>query len=106
MNPISDAIDGPWEALRFLRKSFPACLVVSALLLIPCLWHEHVIACDLPSHTYNAWLATRIAQGQAPSLYFAPQWSNVLFDILLSRTCSLVGFSLGEKIVVSLSVLL
>lgn len=102
---MTTEIDGPREALAFVRSRYALCLLVSAVLLVPVFWHEHVIACDLASHTYNAWLATRIAAGQEPSLYFAPQWSNVLFDIGLSRAGSMFGFGLGEKIVVSLAVL-
>ena len=81
-------------------------MFISVALLIPCFWHKHVISCDLPSHTYNAWLATLIERGQAPSLYIAHQWNNILFDIILVQLCKLFGFTLGEKLAMSLLVLL
>ena len=90
----------------FLRNSYGRIIFVSTLLLVPCFWHKHVIACDLPSHTYNAWLATLIERGQAPSLYIAHQWNNIAFDVVLLQSCKLFGFALGEKIAVALCVLL
>src|SRR5215475_898163 len=93
-------------ALRFLRAYYLLIILISAALLVPCFWHKHVIACDLASHTYNAWLATLIERGQAPSLYIAHQWNNILFDIILLRLCKWFGFALGEKLAVSLLVLL
>jgi hypothetical protein len=35
---------------------------------------------DLPSHTYNAWLAHRIERGQTPGLYIESRWSNIIVD--------------------------
>ncbi len=97
----------PFSAARiFFRTFYLRAILISLLLLVPCLWQKHIIACDLPSHVYNAWLATLIQHGQAPSLYLAPQWNNILFDVILFRLCSLFGFALGEKLAVSLSVLL
>jgi hypothetical protein len=92
--------------LRVLRSYYLLILLISAALLVPCFWHKHVISCDLASHTYNAWLATLIERGQAPSLYIAHQWNNVFFDIILLQLCKLFGFALGEKLAVSLLVLL
>src|SRR5215470_15786046 len=91
---------------RFWRRNYLLVMFISVALLIPCFWHKHVISCDLPSHTYNAWLATLIERGQAPSLYIAQQWNNILFDIILLLLCKLFGFVLGEKLAVSLLVLL
>jgi hypothetical protein len=79
---------------------------ISAALLVPCVWHRRIEAGDLPSHVYNTWLAQLIAKGQAPGLYIAPQWRNVLFDVTLLRVASLVGLAAGQKIVVSLCVLI
>src|SRR5438128_1343468 len=93
-------------AFAFLRGAYLRVILVSCALLIPCFWQKHIVACDLPSHVYNAWLTTLIERGQAPSLYIAPQWNNVLFDVILVRLCSVFGFALGEKLAVSLSVLL
>jgi hypothetical protein len=81
-------------------------LLVSLLILIPCFWHAHIQAGDLGSHVYNAWLALLIARGEAPGLYLAVQWKNVLFDLLLFYLCKLFGFALGEKFAVSICVLI
>ena len=59
----------------------------------------------MPSHVYNAWLAQLIAKGQAPGLYIATQWHNVLFDVALLRVANLVGIGAAQKIVVSICVL-
>lgn len=80
--------------------------LISACLLIPCFWHSHIQAGDLGSHTYNAWLAQLIQQGKAPGLYLAVQWQNVLFDLLLLYAIKLFGFALGEKLAVSVCVLI
>ena len=55
---------------------------------------------------YNAWLAQLIGKGQAPGLYFARKWNNVLFDVVLLHTANVVGFAAAEKMVVSLCVLI
>jgi hypothetical protein len=81
-------------------------LLVSGILLIPCFWHRHIEASDLGSHTYNAWLAQLIAHGQAPGLWIARQWTNVLFDLMLSGLGSAFGLAAAEKISVSLCVLI
>src|SRR5712664_2873110 len=66
-------------AADFLRRFGLQALAVSAGLLIPCFWHRRIEAGDLGSHVYNAWLAQLIERGQAPGLYLARQWNNVLF---------------------------
>src|SRR5258708_5999667 len=81
-------------------------LVVSAVLVLPCFWHRRIEAGDLASHVYNAWLAQLIEKGQAPGLYIAKQWDNVLFDAALLRVANLVGIAAAEKIVVSVCVLI
>jgi hypothetical protein len=78
---------------------------ISAAVVIPCFWHRHIEAGDLPSHTFNAWLTTLVQQGRAPGLYLAPQWYNILFDLLLLYSVKLLGFAVGPKIVVAISVL-
>ena len=82
-----------------------AAILVSAVLLVPCFWHPRIEAGDLASHTYNAWLTTLVTQGKAPGLWIAGQTNNVLFDILLLHACSLFGFAAGEKIAVSMAIL-
>jgi hypothetical protein len=60
----------------------------------------------LASHVYNAWLAQLIARGQAPGLWIASQWNNILFDVTLLAAGNRVGLPLAEKIVVSATVLI
>src|SRR6202795_4158623 len=93
------------RALRFVRSNILLISLISAVLIIPCFWHRHIEAGDLPSHTFNAWLATLIQQERAPGLYLAPQWLNVLFDFLFLYFAKLFGFVAGPKIVVAISVL-
>lgn len=81
-------------------------LGVSILLLVPCYWHREIIADDLGSHLYNAWLAHLIRHGEAPGLWIGHQWTNVLFDLLLSGLGALFGFHASAKICVSLAVLI
>lgn len=80
-------------------------IVLSAVILIPCFWHRHMEAGDLASHTYNAWLVQLIHRGEAPGLWLTHQWTNVLFDSLLSGCIRVFGFASGEKLAVSISVL-
>jgi hypothetical protein len=91
--------------IRFLRQFKLRVLFLSFVVAVPCVWHRRIEAGDLASHVYNAWLAQLIAKGQAPGLYIAKQWNNVLFDVVLLRTANLVGFAAAQKIVVSLCVL-
>lgn len=91
--------------LSFLRRRRWLILAVSAAVLIPCFWHRRIEAGDLASHVYNAWLAQLTEKGQAPGLYIARQWNNILFDATLLGLARTVGFAWAEKIVVSLCVL-
>jgi hypothetical protein len=90
----------------FSRKQGAIILLISIGILIPCFWLPKIEAGDLPSHTYNAWLASLVQKGQAPGLWIAPQHNNVLADILLLRLGTLFGFTTAEKIVTALAVLL
>lgn len=90
----------------FLRTYWLRVLAISLAVLVPCFWHARIEAGDLPSHVYNAWLAQLIERGQAPGLYFAHQWNNILFDVALLRVADLAGFAAAEKIVVSVCVLI
>jgi hypothetical protein len=92
--------------IPFLRESRLRILFLSVVLLIPCWWHRHIEAGDLPSHVYNAWLAQLIEKGQAPGLYLAKQWNNVLFDDALLHVANVIGFSAAQRIVVSVCVLI
>jgi len=106
--PSRPASDAPALACAaaFLRERWSRVLAISAALLVPCFWHRHIEAGDLASHTYNAWLAQLIARGQAPGLWLARQWNNVLFDLTLSGLGSLFGLRVAEKIAVALAVLI
>src|SRR5947209_12471837 len=94
----------PFAPLKpFFRFRIPA---ISIALLIPCWWQRHIQAGDLGSHVYNTWLAQLIHQGKAPGLWIVPQWTNVLFDWMLSGLGSAFGFAAGEKLAVSAAVLM
>src|SRR5262249_20732052 len=56
---------------------------------------------DLGSHVYNVWLAQLIAKGQAPGLYLAGRWNNVLFDVTLLHVANVIGLAAAQKVVVS-----
>ena len=99
-SPIADLIP------EFLRKNYLFVAAISFAVIVPCIWHARIEAGDLASHTYNAWLAQLIREGQAPGLWLARQWNNVLFDDCLSAAASIFGIRLGEKIVVAAVVLL
>lgn len=81
-------------------------LLVSAALLLPCVWHPRIEAGDLASHVYNAWLAQLTEKGEAPGLYIAGQWQNILFDVALLRVANLVGLVAAQRIVVAVCVLI
>lgn len=98
----------PWESnvsvssfedvARFLRNCWPRLLAISLAVITPCLWHPHIEAGDLPTHVYNAWLVHLIKTGQAPGLWLARRWNNVLFDYALSELGNVVGWGAAEKI--------
>ena len=94
------------QSLAFLRQHIWKFLAISAAALTPCFWHRNIEAGDLGSHLYNAWLAQLIQRGEAPGLWIAHQWTNVLFDFLLSGLGSIFGLRAAEKIAVSLAVLI
>lgn len=79
--------------------------IVSAAVLAPCLWHRHLEAGDLASHTYNAWLVDLASRGEAPGLYLAHPWTNVLFDVALTGLGRLFGFIVAERIAACAAVL-
>src|SRR5207244_6237751 len=76
------------------------------LMLIPCIWHAHIQAGDLGSHVYNAWLAQLAEHGQAPGVYVARQWNNILFDVALGQSARFFGWHAAEILTVSASVLI
>jgi hypothetical protein len=103
-----EASQGPTlgPSFRLWREKFFLAAATSAAVVVPCFWHRRIEAGDLASHTYNAWLAQLISHGQAPGLYLANQWNNILLDIALVRLGEIVGFTVAEKIVVPLCVLI
>src|ERR1700730_8954727 len=86
------------RGLSFVRTNILVMAAVSAAVITPCFCPPLIEADDLPSHTFNAWLATLIQQGRAPGLYLAPRWHNILFDLLLLYSAKLLGFAAGPKI--------
>jgi hypothetical protein len=91
---------------RLLRKFWLRSLVISVVLLTPCLWHAHIEAGDLASHVYNAWLTHLIKTGQTPGLWLARRWNNILFDYMLVGLGNIVGWGATEKIAAGLAVLI
>jgi len=57
---------------------------------------------DLPSHLYNAWLATLIKGHQAPGLVLAGQSTNVLVDKMLEVFLVRFGVALAGKLTLSI----
>src|SRR5690348_15902597 len=92
-------------ALRFAGKHWPAISGISIFLLAPCFWHREIVASDLGSHLYNAWLVQLVHRSELPGLWIAPQSTNILFDIMLSNLGSMFGLWTAEKLAVSLGVL-
>jgi hypothetical protein len=93
------------EGADLIRKRVPLEILASAIALIPCFWLPRIEAGDLGSHSYNAWLTRLLQTGQAPGLWVASQKNNILFDVLLLRLGSLMGFAAGERLAVCISVL-
>ncbi len=79
---------------------------ISLLLLLPIYWHPRIQAGDLGSHTYNAWLAQLVQQGNAPGLELHPQRTNILFDLALAWLFPRVGPDWAERLLLSAAVLL
>ena len=94
------------ETREFLRRFWLRVLLLSAVLAIPCFWQRRIEAGDLASHVYNVWLAQLIEKGQAPGLYLASRWNNVLFDFTLLRLANVFGFPMAERIAVYACVLI
>jgi hypothetical protein len=77
---------------------------MTGLLVVPCFWHDWLMAGDLGSHAYNAWLAHLIRREEAPGLFLVTQQSNVLFDYMLSAFAAAAGFGLADKLAAAVSV--
>jgi hypothetical protein len=85
-------------------KAVPIALI-SAAVLGPLFWQPVIHAGDLPSHVYNAWLATLIQKGQAPGLWIAHQRTNVAFDVALVWLLGRFPVGIAERIALSAVVL-
>lgn len=79
---------------------------VSAALLVPCFWQQHIQAGDLSSHVYNSWLATEIKRSPVEGLSIVPVWTNVLCDWALGGLLGAIGPMGAERVVVGAAVLL
>ena len=91
---------------RFVLWRVLAGLFLSVILVVPCLWHRWLVAGDLGSHVYNAWLTQMVERGGLPGVRLADQWNNVLFDFLLTGLGRLFSFPLAYRIAAAFSVLL
>jgi hypothetical protein len=77
---------------------------LSLLVLVPCFWHSRIQAGDLSSHVYNAWLTGQVEQRPIPGLAIVHQYSNVLFDLMLSSGMRLYGADNAQRIAVAVCV--
>jgi hypothetical protein len=80
-------------------------ILASILLLVPCYWQARIQAGDLSSHIYNSWLAQLTEAGKLPGLIVAHQFTNILFDVMLSGLFRALGPDLAQRIAVSIAVL-
>lgn len=103
--PEPHGVGGLKAGWHFIQERWPAILLLSIIVLIPCFWHAHIQATDLGSHVYNTWLAQLIRSGEAPGLQFVPRTSNILFDLMLDSLFQSLGPSGAERVSVSLCVL-
>ena len=80
-------------------------VVVALLLLVPCFWQPHIMAGDLPSHLYNAWLAGQIEQGKfPPQLILVHPVTNVLTDWVAEALLFRLGPTATERVVAGVAV--
>ncbi len=90
---------------RQLGAWFLPAVVASFLLILPCVWQRRIQAGDLSSHVYNAWLAKQVETGTVKGLEVVHPWTNVLFDLLLSRLIDLAGTAGAQRFLISCLVL-
>jgi hypothetical protein len=89
---------------QFVQDYFWRLILISAGVLVPCFWHRRIVAADLGSHLYNAWLVHLIRRGQVPGLWLTHRWNNVLFDYLLEFLSRFFPWPATERIAVSICV--
>jgi len=92
----------PWFAPENALKI----VLTSGIVVTPCFWHPWLVAGDFGSHLYNTWLAQLIERGQAPGLWLAPQWYNVLFDLLLKWLAEALSIPISGKLAAAIASLL
>lgn len=100
--------DGPAlpQVGAFLRQYWRRVIAISAVMLVPCFWHRRIVSSDLGSHLYNAWLAQLIRRGQVTDMHLAHQWTNILFDYMLTAAGSFATLHTAERIAVPICVLI
>ena len=91
--------------MNSLTKLWALITGVSILILTPCFWQQRLIAGDMSSHAYNAWLAGEIREGRAPGMSIVSIWTNVLTDWGLDRLSGDVGSELATKLIAGSAVL-
>src|SRR5450432_2251692 len=64
---------------------------LSLLLLAPCFWQPRLEGGDLSSHIYNSWMSGMIENGRTMGVLTVHQWTNILFDLMLSGLFKLFG---------------
>ena len=94
------------QSVAFVRGNVWKLMAISAAVLAPVFWHRMIVAGDLGSHLYNAWLAHLIERGQAPGFWLAWRWNNVLFDYWLDGLGRIFSQPVAAKIAVSAAVLI
>jgi hypothetical protein len=88
---------------RTITKNLPY-LLLTILVAVPCFWQPHIQAGDLSSHLYSAWLVSKVSAGELPGLYVVPQFTNVLFDHLLSILWKTGSVVFTERVAVLIAV--
>jgi hypothetical protein len=91
----------PEGAIRTLL----AYTAVSLLLLAPCFWQPRLGAGDLSSLINNSWMAGLIENGRTQGLVTIHQWTNILFDLMLSGLFQILGAEAAQRISISIVVL-
>src|SRR5262249_2845612 len=106
VEPLNIRSEGTIGSLReFLRSEWRRVAIVSLLVLTPCLWQARMVAGDLSSHLYNAWLVPQVLAGKLPGLWIAPQHQNILVDVLLQHLLPVIGADAAARVALSLCVL-
>src|SRR5258707_7479135 len=80
-------------------------IAISLLMLAPCFWQPRLEGGDLSSHIYNSWMSGMIETGRTMGVMTVHQWTNVLFDLMLSGLFRLFGAEAAQRISISIVVL-